>query len=45
LAQPAYQLKDVIVTLIKTSHLTEKHATEEQTKDGYDIADYIIEGF
>ena len=39
------QIKSQIFCNIKTSSLTEKHATKDQTKAGYDIADYIIEGF
>ena len=39
------QIKSQIFCNIKTSSLIEKHATKDQTKAGYDIADYIIEGF
>lgn len=39
------QIKSQIFCNIKTSSLTEKHATKDQTKAGYDIADYIIESF
>lgn len=39
------QIKSQIFCNIKTSSLTEKHATKDQTKAGYDIADYIIECF
>ena len=39
------QIKSQIFCNIKTSSLTEKHATKDQTTEGYDIADYIIEGF
>ena len=39
------QIKNEVLCKIKTSHLIEKHATEDQTTNGYDIADYIIEGF
>ena len=39
------QIKSQIFCNIKTSSLIEKHATKDQTKAGYDIADYIIECF
>jgi len=39
------QIKSEIFCNIKTSHLIEKHATADQAEKGYDIADYIIEGF
>jgi hypothetical protein len=39
------QIKSEVLCNIKTSNLIENHATTDQTKDGYDIADYIIEGF
>ena len=39
------QIKSEVLCKIETSNLIENHATTDQTKDGYDIADYIIEGF
>lgn len=39
------QIKSEVFCKIETSHLIENHATADQTTDGYDIADYIIEGF
>src|SRR5690554_2667202 len=44
-SKKSIQIKSQIFCNIKTSSLTEKHATKDQTKAGYDIADYIIEGF
>jgi hypothetical protein len=39
------QIKSEVFCKIETSHLIENHATADQTTDGYDIADYIIESF
>ena len=39
------QIKSDVLCNIKTSNLIENHATSDQTDEGYDIADYIIEGF
>ncbi len=39
------QIKSKVLCKIETSNLIENHATSDQTDEGYDIADYIIEGF
>jgi hypothetical protein len=39
----AIQIKSVMKQQIKVSDLVEKHATNKQIEEGYDIADYIIE--
>ena len=44
-AKKSMQIKSEVLCKIETSNLIENHATTDQTKDGYDIADYIIEGF
>jgi hypothetical protein len=44
-AKKSMQIKSEVLCKIETSSLIENHATTDQTKDGYDIADYIIEGF
>jgi len=42
-SKKAAQLKSVMKQQIKVSDLVEKHATNKQIEEGYDIADYIIE--
>ncbi len=42
-SRKAVQLKSVMKQQIKVSDLVEKHATNKQIEEGYDIADYIIE--
>ena len=44
-AKKSMQIRSEVLCKIETSHLIENHATADQTKEGYDIADYIIEGF
>ncbi len=44
-AKKSMQIKSEVLCKIETSNLIENHATTDQTKDGYDIADYIIDGF
>ncbi|MDD4438370.1 MAG: DUF6371 domain-containing protein [Tissierellia bacterium] len=44
-AKKSIQIKSEIFCKIETSHLIENHANADQTKEGYDIADYIIECF
>ena len=39
------QIKSEVHCKIEISHLIKNHATADQTKEGYDIADYIIESF
>jgi hypothetical protein len=43
-SRKAVQLKSVMKQQIKVSDLVEKHATNKQIEEGYDIADYIIKG-
>lgn len=44
-AKKSMQIKSEVFCKIETSHLIEKYDTENQTKEGYDIVDYIIVGF
>jgi hypothetical protein len=39
------QIKSAVFCKIEISNLIEKHASAYQAEEGYDIADYIIEGF
>lgn len=41
-SRKAVQLKSVMKQQIKVSDLVEKHATNKQIEEGYDIVDYII---
>ena len=44
-AKKSMQIKSEVLCKIETSNLIENHATSDQTDEGYDIADYIIESF
>ena len=43
-SKKAVQFKSETKHQIMVSDLVEKHATNKQTEEGYDIADYIIKG-